>query len=160
MSDTLEILVVKKIKFRSNEGHPELSNFYPCEFVWKDTKFNCAEQAFQWSKAKMFKDEETASKILLETNPVKIKHLGKKVKNYNEIEWNKIKVKVMSSIVSSKFNQNKNLQDILIATKDSMLGEASKNDYFWGLGEKGTGKNILGQILMQYRNNIIGGLND
>lgn len=154
----LNIKVVK-VKFHSAGERNELSNFHPCEFVWKDTKFNCSEQAFQWAKAKTFNDSEIADKILAETSPKKMKYLGKKVKNFDDKVWDKYKVAVMKSIVSAKFSQNKDLTEILLSTKDLYLEEYT-SDKFWGSGRNGTGKNILGQILMQYRNNIIGGLND
>lgn len=106
-----------------------------------------------WAKAKTFNDQKIASKILNETNPKNIKRLGRQVKNFDENIWNKYKITIMKLIVFAKFSQNKNLSEKLISTKGYHLIENSPTDYFWGSGKDGTGKNVLGRILMAYRDN-------
>ena len=43
------------------------------------------------------------------------------------------------------------LRELLLATADRPLVEASPFDYYWGCGRSGTGKNRLGELLMQTR---------
>lgn len=38
--------------------------------------------------------------------------------------------------------------------EDSLLVEDSPNDYFWGRGISGEGKNMLGRLLMQVREEL------
>ena len=65
--------------------------------------------------------------------------------------------------VKSKFTYNKDLQDKLISTGDKYLAEDSPWDKVWGIGTKSSklkesrkwpGKNLLGIILMEIRNEM------
>jgi N-glycosidase YbiA len=46
---------------------------------------------------------------------------------------------------------HEDIQKILLDTGDEELIEATTNDYYWGCGTNGTGKNMLGRILMEVR---------
>ena len=48
------------------------------------------------------------------------------------------------------------LRERLLATGDEELVEDSPNDYYWGRGRSGTGKNTLGRILMEVREAVRG----
>ena len=127
------------------------SNFYPCTFVWKGLKFNCSEQAFMWTKATFFHDDEIAKKILQETNPMEIKKLGRLVKNFDETKWAEVRYSYMLDINIEKYRQNIELRNILISTGDAKIVEDSPFDYIWGIGKDGSGQNLLGKVLMQVR---------
>ena len=47
--------------------------------------------------------------------------------------------------------------DQWLATGDEELVEDSPNDYYWGRGRSGTGKNMLGRILMEVRDELRSG---
>lgn len=69
-----------------------MSNFWPCAF--KDPygrTYNNSEQYFMLQKALLFDPKNTnlINKILIETDPAKIKRYGRQVKNYDEDEWQK-----------------------------------------------------------------------
>lgn len=144
---------MNKIGFWSHtEGDYKcFSNFYPCKFVYAHRQFNCTEQAFMWMKAMTFNDNETAAKILNETDPLKIKRLGREVKNYDDTKWNEIRYNIMYQVNMAKYFHNKDLRKLLIDTKDAYLFENSPFDYIWGVGKKGTGQNLLGKVLMDIR---------
>lgn len=60
----------------------------------------------------------------------------------------------MYLVVKSKFEQNSDLKDKLIATGDEYLEEGNTwNDTYWGVC-RGKGKNILGKILMRVREEL------
>jgi predicted NAD-dependent protein-ADP-ribosyltransferase YbiA (DUF1768 family) len=40
---------------------------------------------------------------------------------------------------------------LLLSTGNATLIEDSPMDFYWGCGSDGTGKNMLGKILMEYR---------
>lgn len=40
---------------------------------------------------------------------------------------------------------------ILLSTGNEEIIEKTTKDYYWGCGEDGTGKNMLGKILMETR---------
>jgi ribA/ribD-fused uncharacterized protein len=66
-------------------------------------------------------------------------------------DWESVKYDVMYRVVLTKFKQHERLRKILLGTKDAGLVEHTKNDSYWGDGGDGSGKNMLGQILMRIR---------
>lgn len=141
-----------------------MSNFYPSIFT--DTNginFNCSEQYLMYTKAKTFEPTniQLLNNILNESNPTKIKAIGRIVKNYDENIWDQIRFHVMKNGLRLKFNQNPNLKALLVGTGDKILYEASKNDNIWGIGfdaqnaininKKLFGQNLLGNALMEIR---------
>jgi hypothetical protein len=62
----------------------------------------------------------------------------------------------MKELVRAKFTQHWDLKQKLLETGDEELIEGNTwGDTFWGVFN-GTGKNILGQILMEVRNELKG----
>ena len=127
------------------------SNFYPCTFTWNGRKYNCSEQAFMWTKATYFKDDDTAIKIMSENDPKKIKKLSRTVKDFNDEEWSKVRYNFMLKINYEKYRQNPDLRKILLSTGDIIIVEDSPFDYIWGIGKDGSGQNLLGKVLMEVR---------
>ncbi|MCA4824219.1 MAG: NADAR family protein, partial [Serratia rubidaea] len=66
-------------------------------------------------------------------------------------DWEIIKDDVMRVAVFAKFSQNVFLKEALLSTGNSILIEHTKNDSYWGDGGNGTGRNMLGIILMEVR---------
>ena len=65
-----------------------------------------------------------------------------------------MRLRVMKYVVREKFNQNPRLKKLLWETRDKKLVEHSPHDNFWGDGGDGSGKNWLGKILMEIRQEI------
>jgi ribA/ribD-fused uncharacterized protein len=146
----------------------EFSNFHPakfnalCPFDGILKQFNCSEQYFMYNKAFAFNDNETADKILAETHPYKQKKLGRIVKGFDQEYWATVCEQVMYNANFFKYDENKALREILLATGDKILVEASPYDKIWGIGmaedhpdiedmSKWKGQNLLGQALMKVR---------
>lgn len=127
------------------------SNFYPCKFTWQGIEFNCSEQAFMYAKAIYFKDVETAEKIMAETEPKKIKKLGRQVKDFDDEKWSSVRYNFMLTINIQKYSQNEDLRNILLSTGNRTIVEDSPFDYVWGTGRDGSGQNLLGKVLMEAR---------
>jgi ribA/ribD-fused uncharacterized protein len=70
--------------------------------------------------------------------------------------WESIKVQVMTEAVLAKFSQHEDLRTLLLATDDALLVEHTDNDAYWGDGGDGSGKNMLGQVLMRVRDQLRG----
>lgn len=68
-----------------------------------------------------------------------------------------VKDAYMYRALTYKFTQHEYLKDLLIGTKDAEIIEASPIDYYWGEGKDGSGKNMLGKLLMQIREDLISG---
>lgn len=60
----------------------------------------------------------------------------------------------MRLAVLKKFQTHADLQEIMLSTGYELLVESSPIDYYWGCGKDGTGKNRLGQIFMEVRENL------
>lgn len=127
--------------------------------------FSSTEQYMMFHKAVLFDDVNIAAEIMKLNNPRKIKALGRKVMNYKESEWDKIRYDVVVNGNYLKFSQNEILKDYLLSTGDKTIVEASPDDDIWGIGlkenhpnalhiEKWKGKNLLGYALMEVRDKL------
>lgn len=146
------------------------SNWYPARFVvededGKELEFFNTEQYFMYQKAKVFGDEDIAMRILLEgKDPRQAKSLGRKVKNYDDKVWSKVRYQIMVYANMHKYLQNKDLRDMILNKEFDGKGfvEASPIDGIWGIkcGESQAkddksnwdGLNLLGKALDQVRN--------
>ena len=135
------------------------------EFVVGDLNFTCTEQYMMAFKAQLFGDKEIEKEILETHDPRRMKSLGRKVKNFDNQTWDKEKYSIVLNGNYYKFTQNKDMRDILIATGDKIIVEASPLDKIWGIGysEKNPsacdpkswrGLNLLGFALMEVRDEI------
>lgn len=136
------------------------SNFHYVEFEYKRYKVTSSEQAFMLEKALMF-DESMVESILSTANPVEIKKLGRKVKNYDDTKWNEVRYDIMVDILCAKFSVEP-LKSELLGTGDEFIVEASPTDKIWGAGlaigdprlnypKYYPGQNLLGHALMDAR---------
>ncbi len=60
----------------------------------------------------------------------------------------------MTDAVRAKFTQHDELRALLLATGDAKIVEHTVNDSYWGDGGDGSGRNMLGQILMRVREEL------
>jgi hypothetical protein len=66
-------------------------------------------------------------------------------------DWEAVKDDVMRKCVLAKFSTYPELKALLVGTGNEEIIEDSPIDYYWGCGSQGTGKNMLGKILMETR---------
>ena len=69
-------------------------------------------------------------------------------------DWEEVKNKVMLQAFRMKFSQNPEIAKELLATGDAILIEHTRNDDYWADGGDGSGKNKLGLLLMQVREEL------
>jgi ribA/ribD-fused uncharacterized protein len=69
-------------------------------------------------------------------------------------DWESVKVEIMRDALMAKFTQHDELRVLLLSTGDAKIVEHTENDAFWGDGGDGSGKNTLGQLLMQVRESL------
>lgn len=127
--------------------------------------YNTAEHWMMAQKAIIFNDSEALERIIKAKHPKEAKDLGRKVKGFNEGVWNKYRYASVLSGNKYKFTQNKEYHDILMATGDKVLVEASPVDTIWGIGLaeednnannplKWKGLNLLGFVLTDLREQL------
>ena len=122
-----------------------LSNFYPCPVTYEGLTYGNAEAAFQAAKCV----HEADRKQFTGLSPSQARSLGRRIRLRKD--WEEAKVSVMKEVVTAKFTQNPILQALLLATKDACLEEGNTwGDRTWGT-VNGVGANLLGQILMELR---------
>jgi ribA/ribD-fused uncharacterized protein len=69
-------------------------------------------------------------------------------------DWEVVKDDVMRAALRAKFTQHPQLQSLLLATGDADLVEHTRNDTYWADGGDGSGRNRLGELLMELRTQL------
>jgi ribA/ribD-fused uncharacterized protein len=138
------------------------SNWHPASFVEDGVRFANSEQYMMWRKASCFGNEALAVRMLSETNPRKLKALGREVQGFDEDVWERERLPMMIRGCYLKFSQNESMREALLATGNRTIVEASPVDAIWGIGlaeddpraldpTSWQGRNLLGQALMEVR---------
>jgi hypothetical protein len=128
--------------------------------------FNCCEQFMMWSKAMLFGDVHSANKILRAQNPKEQKAIGRNITEFNEAVWKSFRGGVVYTANYAKFTQHAKLKSRLLATRGTVLVEASPHDRIWGIGlaeddprakhrKEWRGLNLLGWTLTRVREALI-----
>ena len=122
-----------------------LSNFFLCQVEFEGMNFSNVEAAFQAAKTLDMEERESFFGL----SGGQAKRLGRRVELRSD--WEEVKIDIMRQVLKSKFTQNPELREKLIATGDTELIEGNNwNDRFWGVC-RGVGKNHLGKLLMEVR---------
>ncbi len=66
-------------------------------------------------------------------------------------DWEQVKDDIMRKAVLRKFTTHADIREILLSTSNETIVENSPIDFYWGCGADGSGKNMLGIILMEVR---------
>ena len=61
----------------------------------------------------------------------------------------------MLRALRAKFDQHVEFRGVLLGTKGIRLVEHTVNDNYWADGGDGSGKNVLGKMLMQIRDDAL-----
>jgi ribA/ribD-fused uncharacterized protein len=171
--------IVKKIKVAEDlpepvfffSGNPalnadkEFSNMFDAPMQIDGLTFATVEHYFQWSKAKMFGDDEMAGKIMKTPSSKSVKGFGKKVKNFDKDKWEEKKNDIMRIALKAKFSQHPELRKKLQDTGVRPIAEADPRDKYWGIGTsfdtskakdpaKWPGKNVIGTMLQDLRTEL------
>ena len=146
-----DIPMGKTIYFYTKTGpYYELSNFSPFGFCADDTFWPTVEHYFQ---AQKFGDPDYRERIRTCGPPKQAKVLGQTREIPLRDDWDSVRDEVMLFALRLKFESPK-LQSLLLDTGDRDLVESSPYDYYWGSGRDGSGKNRLGELLMQVRSEV------
>jgi len=142
------------------------SQWHRCLFTAGELTFICAEQYMMHGKAILFGDREIAAEIIAADHPKTHKALGRKVKGFDDKVCKANREAIVLAGNRLKFEQNPDLKAALLATRGTVLVEASPYDRIWGIGlaakdpraqNEATwqGQNLLGKILTKLRDEWI-----
>jgi len=134
--------------YRLREPYGEFSNFSPHPITLKERVWPTSEHYFQ---AQKFVGTEYEEAVRLAKSPMIAARMGRSRQRPLRPDWESAKDDIMREALRAKFTQHAGLRSLLLDTGDSELIEHTKNDSYWGDGGDGTGKNRLGQLLMELR---------
>lgn len=148
-----------------DEDNGYLSNWYMSDFEVDGIAFSSMEQYMMYMKAITFSDKESAEKIMAITDVAKIKEIGRDVSPFDKKIWDGLCQLIVYKGLVEKFRQNKDLEEKLLSTGDSVLAECAVSDIIWGIGismydsdrfdmSKWRGKGLLGFALMMVREEL------
>ncbi|MDO8416564.1 MAG: NADAR family protein [Agitococcus sp.] len=141
------------------------SNWHATGFRMYGLPFANGEQFMMYCKAMTFGDEVVMAKILKESDPAKVKALGRMVQPYDDEKWAAVRLNLVQRGLLEKARTHPAIAQALLATGTRLLVEASPWDKIWGIGLKETdpralnpaqwqGLNLLGQAWMWVRQEL------
>ncbi|MCO5581329.1 hypothetical protein L7F22_035209 [Adiantum nelumboides] len=140
------------------------SNFYAAEIVLDGKKWPTSEHYFQAMKFPT--DPAVVEQVRTAASPSKAAALGRDCRFPLRQDWNQqfvgddgrttnTKLEVMRMALRAKFDQHPPLRQTLLSTTGRKLVEHTANDRYWGDGGDGSGKNMLGKLLMELRETLM-----
>jgi ribA/ribD-fused uncharacterized protein len=102
-------------------------------------------------QAQKFAGTEHEEAIRLAKSPMVAARMGRSRARPLRGDWERVKDNIMREALAAKYTQHAGLRSLLLSTGDAELVEHTANDRYWGDGGDGTGKNRLGQLLMEMR---------
>jgi len=140
---------VKRILFyRVYEPCGEFSNFSPQPIELKGRVWPTSEHYFQ---AQKFAGTEHEEAVRMAPSPMVAARMGRSRERPRRPDWEQVKDDVMREALQAKFTQHPALRALLLGTGDAELIEHTSNDSYWADGGDGSGRNRLGQLLMELR---------
>lgn len=139
------------IEFYSvQESHGCFSNFSAHPIVLDGRRWPTTEHYFQAQKF-VGTDDAYVEKIREAKSPMIAARLGRSRKHPLRRDWEGVKDEVMRRAVLAKFQTHADAREVLLSTGEEQLIEKTTQDHYWGCGSTGTGKNRLGELLMEVR---------
>ena len=129
----------------------QFSNLAPFPLALDGERWPTAEHYYQSQK---FDDPAYKLTIRRANSPAEAARLGHDRKKKMRRDWESVKVGIMRDTLMAKFTQHDELRVLLLSTGDAKIVEHTESDAFWGDGGDGSGKNTLGQLLMQVRESL------
>jgi N-glycosidase YbiA len=127
------------------------SNFSAHGFELNNLWWQTSEHYFQAHK---FINTPNFEEIRQAKSPKEAALMGRDRKRPLRQDWERVKDDIMRLAVQCKFETHANIRITLLSTGNEELIENTSSDYYWGCGTDKTGKNKLGQILMEVRENL------
>src|SRR6266516_2035641 len=134
--------------YRVHDPHGQFSNFSPHPVQLKGRTWPTSEHYFQAQKFAGTEHEET---VRLAKSPMVAARMGRSRERPLRLDWETVKDDIMREALRAKFTQLPQLRSLLLSTGDAELVEHSRNDCYWADGGDGSGKNMLGKLLMELR---------
>jgi N-glycosidase YbiA len=139
--------------YSRTDAFHEFSNFAPFGFVEDGVYWRTVEHYFQAQKFPGAENAVYREKIRTAKSPKEAKAMGQIRSVAIRPDWEEVKEDIMMEALRKKFAAAE-LRKLLLSTGDRPLVEASPFDHYWGCGRSGKGRNRLGVLLMQTRDEL------
>jgi N-glycosidase YbiA len=144
--DTLD--TAERVCFYEQEFYV-LSNFSSFKVNWLGVIFDTSEHAYHWTRFPNGSPERTV--ILESASAHDAFRFAQENKAHQLSNWDAVKVGVMRDILRAKAEQHEYVRRKLLETGERQLVENSWRDDFWGWGPNRDGRNTLGRLWMEVR---------
>jgi|GEM_PF-86358 len=134
-----------------NQPYGEFSNFARYPIVLEGKVWPTTEHYFQ---AKKFAGTAYEERVRHAAGPREAADLGRDRTLPLRSDWEQVKDQVMLTALRAKFSQHDYLSDLLLSTSEASLVEHTSHDSYWGDGGDGSGRNMLGKLLVQVRKEL------
>lgn len=134
--------------YRVADPYGWMSNFYASPMTLDGRVWPTVEHYFQ---ARKFAGTPHEEEIRQATSPMIAARMGRSRSRPLRPDWEQVKDEVMLTALRAKFEQNLVLLRMLFQTRDARIVEHTENDRYWADGGDGSGRNRLGELLMQVR---------
>jgi ribA/ribD-fused uncharacterized protein len=124
------------------------SNFSRHGFELDGAYWATSEHYFQ---AQKFADPAHRKHVAAAKTPKEAATRGRDRSKPLRRDWEKVKDDVMRRAVLKKFETHADIREVLLGTGDEPIVENAPGDFYWGCGADGSGKNMLGRILVEVR---------
>lgn len=143
---------MKQINFyHATDPYGFFSNFALAPITINGVVWPTSEHYYQ---AQKFTDPLQQEAIRQTPTPGDAKALAWAPDAHPRADWNELRDDVMLVALRAKFTQHADLRARMLATGDAPLAEHTSNDFYWGDGGDGSGRNRLGELLMQVRREL------
>ena len=151
---------------REYEENGCFCNWYPAEFDYAGKHYLHSEQFMMYQKVMMFGQKELGDEIMRTADPEQCKILGREFfDGFDAALWKRTRFIAVKRGIRAKFAQNPQMLETLLATGNAILAECSPRDKDWGILlstsdpevqdiTKWRGENLLGQVLMEVREEL------
>ena len=162
MENVKIVKVSDGIAFQSHFAY--LSNMFLCNIKVGEITYKSSEHFYSVELAKYHDRNDLVQEIIEASDGYAAKRVVRNIQIKEK--WNEDKIPIMKKIITMKFDQNDHIRDQLLRTK-GFLYEATKSDLDFACGltlsqqkdirkDNIKDRNMLGIILCEYRDNIIG----
>lgn len=142
--------------YRTGDDYGEFSNFAAFPIRLEGKTWPTSEHYFQAQKF-IETDPAWAAAIRKADSPGLAARMGRDRKHPLRRDWEAVKDDVMRKALAAKFEQHDELRALLLSTGDEPLVEHTTNDSYWADGGDGSGKNMLGRLLVELRTTLRAG---
>lgn len=137
--------------YQTDKPYGCFSNFAAYPIIIDGKEWPTTEHYFQAQKFKGTRHEEEIRGV---STPMQAARMGRQRDLPLRPDWEAAKDDIMRDAVRAKVYQHARIMSILLSTGDCNLVEHTTNDAYWADNGDGSGKNMLGVILMEVRNSL------